>query len=88
LWANGAGTAPIYFTEVSGVMNTTVFTPYWNDGNLVTPLPAIPANAELHNIAAIGITLFVKSSQPDPKTGLYPTVTMVSTAKVSNAQNQ
>jgi prepilin-type N-terminal cleavage/methylation domain-containing protein len=87
-WANGAGTAPVYFTEVSGVMNTTVFTPYWNSGLLVTPLPANQANAELRNIAAIGITLFVKSSQPDPKTGLYPTVTMVSTAKVSNAQSE
>lgn len=86
-WNNGKGTAPIYFTEVSGVMNTTVFTPYWNDGNLISPLPATQANAELHNIAAIGITLFVKSAQTDPKTGLYPTVTMVSTAKVTNTQN-
>ncbi|HEY6902825.1 MAG TPA: prepilin-type N-terminal cleavage/methylation domain-containing protein [Candidatus Acidoferrales bacterium] len=87
LWNNGAGTPAIYFTEVSGVMNTTVFTPYDNNGSLVGPLPATQANAELHNISAIGITLFVRSSQTDPKTGLFPTVTMVSTAKVTNTQN-
>ena len=86
-WNNGAGTAPIYFTEVSGVMNTTIFTPYYNNGTLVTPLPATQANAELNNISAIGITLYVKSSQPDPKTGVFPTVTMVSTAKVTNTQH-
>jgi prepilin-type N-terminal cleavage/methylation domain-containing protein len=86
-WNNGVGTAPIYFTEVSGVMNTTIFTPYSNNGTVITPLPATQANAELKNIAAIGITLFVQSSQRDPKTGLLPTATMVSTAKVTNTQN-
>lgn len=86
-WNNGAGTAPVYFTEVNGVMNTTVFTAYHYDGTLVS-LPASPALGNLGNISAIGITLFVKSALPDPKTGLYPTVTMVSTAKVSNRQSE
>lgn len=86
-WANGAGTTPVYFTEVSGVMNTTIFTPYWNSGSLISPLPATRANTQLYNISAVGITLYVKSSQRDPKTGVYPTVTMVSTAKITNVQS-
>jgi prepilin-type N-terminal cleavage/methylation domain-containing protein len=86
-WANGAGTAPVYYTEVNGVTNTTVFTAYLSDGTQVA-LPANHALGNLGNIAAIGITLFVKSAQADPQTGLYPTVTMVSTAKVTNIQSQ
>jgi prepilin-type N-terminal cleavage/methylation domain-containing protein len=83
-WNNGAGTPP-YYTEVTGVMNTTVFTAYDSSGAQITPLPL--GAGTLNNIAAIGITLYVKSPQPDPKTGLFPTVTMVSTAKVTNKQN-
>jgi len=86
-WANGAGTTPVYYTEVNGVTNTTVFTAYLSDGTQVA-LPANHALGNLGNIAAIGITLFVKSAQADPKTGVYPTVTMVSTAKVTNIQSQ
>jgi hypothetical protein len=41
----------------------------------------------MKNIAAVGITLYVKSSLPDPKTGQYPTVTMVATAKINNKQS-
>ena len=86
-WNNGAGALPPFYTEVSGVMNTTVFTPYKSDGTAITTLPAIAGNGTLTNITAIGITLYVKSSQPDPKTGVYPTVTMVSTAKINNIQS-
>jgi prepilin-type N-terminal cleavage/methylation domain-containing protein len=85
-WAKGAGTAPEYYTEVVGVMNTAVFTAYLFDGSQVA-LPANQATGTMKNIAAIGITLYVKSSQADPKTGLNPTVTMVSTVKVSNRQS-
>lgn len=84
-WANGAGALPTYYTEVTGVMNTTIFTAYQADGTLVA-LPANHALGNLANITAIGITLYVKSPLPDPQTGLYPTVTMVSTAKVTNIQ--
>jgi len=85
-WANGTGTSPVYYTEVNGVMNTNIFTAYYSDGTLVT-LPATHAAGTLGNIAAIGITLYVQSPLADPKTGLFPTVTMVSTAKISNKQN-
>jgi prepilin-type N-terminal cleavage/methylation domain-containing protein len=85
-WNNGAGALPSFYTEVSGVMNTTVFAAYNSAGTQIT-LPAIAGNGTLANITGIGITLYVKSSQPDPKTGIFPTVTMVSTAKINNIQS-
>ena len=77
-------TTPPYYTQVSNVMNTTVFTAYDAAGNSIT-LPL--GQGAMGGVTAIGITLYVKSSQPDPKTGAYPTVTMVSTAKISNIQS-
>lgn len=85
-WNNGLGTLPAYYTEVTGVMNTTVFAAYQFNGTAVL-LPANQANGNLKNIAAIGITLYVKSLQADPRTGQFPTVTMVSTAKINNIQS-
>lgn len=84
-WILAPGTFPPFYTEVNGVMNTTVFSAFKADGTPAT-LPAVAGNGNLPGITAIGITLYVKSSQPDPKTGLYPTVTMVSTAKINNIQ--
>jgi prepilin-type N-terminal cleavage/methylation domain-containing protein len=85
-WNNGAGTPPAFYTEVSGVMTTTVFAAYNSAGTQIT-LPAVKGNGTLANITAIGITLYVKSSQADPKTGLFPTVTMASSAKLNNIQS-
>lgn len=78
------GGTPPFYTQVDNVMNTTVFTAYKADGTQLT-LPVGQGN--LKNITALGITLYVKASQPDQKTGQYPTVTMVSTAKISNIQS-
>jgi len=80
------GGLPQFYTQVDNVINTAVFTAYQSDGTPVT-LPATKASGTLKNITAIGITLYVKSLQSDPKTGVYPTVTMVATAKVSNIQS-
>jgi prepilin-type N-terminal cleavage/methylation domain-containing protein len=80
-----SGSTPLFYTEVDNVMNTAVFTAYLADGTQVT-LPAGSGGA-LKGISAIGITLYVKSSQPDLQTGQYPTVTMVATAKISNIQS-
>jgi len=82
--AYAAGNTPPFYTEVDNVMNTAVFTAYQTDGTQLT-LPIGQGN--LKNITALGITLYVKSSQPDLQTGQYPTVTMVSTAKISNIQS-
>jgi prepilin-type N-terminal cleavage/methylation domain-containing protein len=79
-------TNPPFYTQVDNVMNTAIFTAYASDGSQVA-LPANQASGTLKNITAIGITLYVKSSQPDLKTGQYPTVTMVSTAKINNVQS-
>lgn len=78
------GQAPAYYTEVNGVMNTNVFTAFDHDGNPIVINPAITSQAWTYNISAIGITLYVKSSHPDPKTGTYPMVTLVSTAKIND----
>jgi len=79
-------TTPPFYTQVDNVMNTAIFTAYASDGSQVA-LPANQASGTLKNITAIGITLYVRSFQPDPKTGQYPTVTMVSTAKINNVQS-
>ena len=79
--AKSVGGAPPYYTEVTNVMNTAVFSAYFFDGSSVT----LPASAtDLPNIKSISMTLYVRSTQFDPKTLLYPTVTMASSAKVNN----
>ena len=80
------GNTPPFYTQVDDVTNTTILIAHLTDGTQVT-LPASHALGNLGNITAIGITLYVKSSQPDAKTRQYPTVTMVSTAKISNQQS-
>lgn len=80
------GGTPPFYTQVDNVMNTAVFTAYAGDGSQVT-LPANSGTGTLNTITAIGITLYVQSPQADPKTGQFPTVTMVSTARISNIQS-
>jgi hypothetical protein len=84
--SKSVGGTPAFYTQVDNVMNTSVFTAYLADGTQVT-LPANHAGGNLNGISAIGITLYVKASQPDLQTGQYPTVTMVATAKISNIQS-
>jgi hypothetical protein len=79
------GNTPSFYTQVDNVMNTAIFTAYLTDGTQVT-LPASHALGNLGNITTIGITLYVKSADPDLQTGLFPTVTMVASAKISNVQ--
>jgi prepilin-type N-terminal cleavage/methylation domain-containing protein len=80
------GGTPAFYTQVSNVMNTSVFTAFQYDGSQIT-LPANAGTGNLKNIAAIGITLYVRAGQQDLQTGQYPTVTMVATAKISNFQS-
>ena len=70
---------PIYYTEVNGVMNTNVFTAYFYDGSTVT-LPA--SSSDLPNIKTIKATLNLKS--PNPVGNSFPTLTLVSQAKISS----
>jgi len=76
-----AGGTPAYYTEVDNVMNASVFTAFDSGGNSIA-LPASAAN--LPNIKNIGLTLGVRASQADLTTNVYPTITMVSEARINN----
>ena len=75
----GTGAIP-YYTEVNNVMNTVIFDAYDFAGNLIA-LPASPS--DLPNIKTIRMTMNVQQKAPDSN-GSYPTVTMVSEAKINN----
>lgn len=77
------GTQPAFYAEVNNVMNTNVFTAYDHNGVQLVP-PAIAANAWQSNINAVGVTLYVRSTQPDVKTGVFPTVSLVSTVEIKD----
>jgi hypothetical protein len=62
-------------------MNTNVFSAYDYGGNVIA-LPASSAN--LPNIKNIGISLTVRATKPDIKTGIYPTIAMASEARINN----
>lgn len=79
--ANPSATPP-YYTEVDNVLNTDIFRWYGSDGQDLTGLGSLSSG--FGNIANIQITLWVKSSQPDPKTHQYPTVTLVASSKITN----
>jgi prepilin-type N-terminal cleavage/methylation domain-containing protein len=72
------GVVPFYYTEVNNVVNPNIFQGYDNAGNNV-PLAGAPAN----NLAAIEITLNVRSAFPDSN-GIFPTITMSTAAKIHN----
>jgi prepilin-type N-terminal cleavage/methylation domain-containing protein len=75
------GTNPAYYTEVDNVMTASVFTAFDAGGNSIT----LPASAtDLPNIKNIGVTLGVRTSQPDMTTNVYPIITMVSEARINN----
>jgi prepilin-type N-terminal cleavage/methylation domain-containing protein len=76
-----AGTLPFYYTEVNNVNNVNVFQGYDNGGNNVPLNGACPYPCL--NIAAIEITLNVRSPQPDSN-GIFPTITMSTGAKIHN----
>ncbi len=77
-----AGVAPIYYTEVSNVLNTNIFQAYNYDGVSVT-LPANSTTGTLQNIHAINITLTVKAPYKT-LTGTYPIVSIQSEARIAN----
>jgi type II secretory pathway pseudopilin PulG len=72
------GTQPFYYTQVTNINNTAIFQGYDNSGNTVA-LGGPPSN----NLAAIEITLSVRSPSPDIN-GYHPTITMSTAAKVAN----
>ena len=73
---------PPFYTEVDNVLNTNIFSAYQADGLSVNI--SSPVTSGFSDITDIGITLYVQSVQRDPKTNLYPTVTMTAAAKITN----
>ena len=74
------GGTPAYYTELDYLMSQNVFTAYEYDGT------AYNTSDSLSSIKNIGVTLYVRSPQPDANvsTITYPTTTMVSEARINN----
>jgi type II secretory pathway pseudopilin PulG len=74
-------------TEVQNVINGTtsdpIFKAYYSDGTLVT-LPIDITDSSLANINSIFITLKVQSPYQDLQTHQKPTMTLLSTVRLSN----
>jgi prepilin-type N-terminal cleavage/methylation domain-containing protein len=74
-------------TEVQNVLNGTssdpIFKAYYADGTSVT-LPIDITNSALANINSISTTLKVQSPYLDPQTRQKPTMTLLSTVRLSN----
>jgi len=75
------GGTPAYYTELDNVMSQNIFTAYKYDGSAYNS-----ASDQLSSIKNIGVTLYVRSPQPDSNNSstTYPTTTMVSEARINN----
>jgi hypothetical protein len=74
------GGTPAYYTELDNVMSQNIFTGYKYDGS--TWVSGTDAVSLIKNI---GITLYVRSVQPDANYSsiTYPTTTMVSEVRIN-----
>jgi prepilin-type N-terminal cleavage/methylation domain-containing protein len=77
--SKSVGGTPAYYTELTNIINTTIFTAYKYDGTTYNS-----STDTLSQIRNIGITLYVQASQPDADTSAYPEITMVSEARLNN----
>jgi type II secretory pathway pseudopilin PulG len=74
------GNPVYYYTEVTNITNSNIFTAYLYDG---TPV-ALPASAaDLPNVRNIGLSLVVQTA-PDPTDKSPSTITMSTNAKMNN----
>jgi prepilin-type N-terminal cleavage/methylation domain-containing protein len=75
------GGTPDYYTELENVMSQSVFTAYKYDGSAYNS-----STDSLSDIKNIGVTLYVRSQQPDTNetSTVYPTTTMVSEVRINN----
>lgn len=75
------GGTPAYYTELDNVMGQNPFTAYKYDGTAW-----VAGTDAISLIKNIGITLYVRSPQPDvnQSSGTYPTTTMVSEVRINN----
>jgi len=80
---------PVYYTEVQDVQNGTTASPifhaYRTDNTEVTLPVDFDNNAtDIANINQVKVVITAQSKFVDPKTGVAPSVTMVSTIKLNN----
>lgn len=84
----GQGT-PVFYTEIQGVQNGTsanpIFYAYDSNNNPITlPVDFDSNGATLASINTIKVVITAQSKFIDPKTGVAPSVTMVSTVRLNN----
>jgi len=84
----GQGT-PQFYTEIQGVQNGTtsspIFSAFHTDNSSVTlPVDYNTNPTDIASINEIKVTITAQSKYVDAKTGVKPSVTMVSTVKLNN----
>lgn len=83
------GNMPLYYTQVDNVMNLNPFSAILNDGS-ETELPCsiaaggCPDGNSMANIKAVGLTLNLRTANPNPEDNQFSTVSMSSEAKINN----
>jgi prepilin-type N-terminal cleavage/methylation domain-containing protein len=79
--SKSVGGTPAYYTELDNVMSQNIFTAFKYDGTAYNS-----STDALSSIKNIGVTLYVRSPQPDSNISstTYPTTTMVSEARINN----
>ena len=84
-----AGTMPQYYTQVDNVMNLNPFSAVLNDG-ISAELPCTVAAGgcadgnSMANIKAVGLTLNLRTANPNPEDTTFSTISMSSEAKINN----
>ena len=84
----GQGT-PVFYTEIQGVQNGTstnpIFYAYDANNNAITlPVDFDSNGSTIANIYTIKVVITAQSKYIDTKTGVAPSVTMVSTVRLNN----
>jgi prepilin-type N-terminal cleavage/methylation domain-containing protein len=80
---------PQYYTEIQGVQNGTstnpIFYAFRTDNSSVTlPVDFNNNSTDIASVNEIKVVITAQSPYVDPKTGVKPSVTMVSTVKLNN----
>lgn len=84
----GQGT-PVFYTEIQGVQNGTSANPIFYAYRADNTQVALPVDfdnnpTDIANINEIKVVITAQSKYIDPKTGVAPSVTMVSTVRLNN----
>jgi hypothetical protein len=83
------GNLPQYYTQVDNVVNVNPFSAILNDGSPAgLPCTAVAGGCadgnSMANIKAVGLTLNVRTPNPNPEDTTFSTISMTSEAKINN----